>query len=74
MNADRIAKANYEGEVWRVVNDIIKLKSNTPITINTGNEEPTKDQDVAEKLNKHIHSFIQRATLNFYKFFNFNCN
>ena len=52
MNADRIAKAKNEGETWRVVNDIIKPKNSTPITIRTVAGDVTDEAKVAESFNK----------------------
>ena len=55
MNSDRIAKAKNEAETWRVVNDIIKPKVSTPITIKTESGNLTEEkEEVAEAFNRYF--------------------
>ena len=54
QNGDRIAKAENDGETWRVVNDIINPKTTNNITIRTENGEISAEKEVAEVFNKYF--------------------
>jgi hypothetical protein len=51
-NGDRIAKANNEGEMWRIVNEIVKPKSDNPFVINSPAGPITEEDEVANTFNK----------------------
>jgi hypothetical protein len=51
QNGERISKAANEGESWKIVNEIIKLKSLNNITINTPGGETNVEKEVATTLN-----------------------
>ena len=57
QNADRLTKAKNEGEVWKIVNEIIKPKSSPHIVLNTNDGELTDDLEIANKFNEY---FIQK--------------
>ena len=50
-NGERIAEAKNEGETWRVVNEIIKPKSESTIVINVNDEETSDEHKVADAFN-----------------------
>jgi len=50
-NGERIAGAKNEGETWKVVNEIIKPRSDNTITINGPEGEISDEQDVADTFN-----------------------
>ena len=50
-NGERIAEAKNERETWRVVNEIIKPKSESTIVINTTEGETSDEHKVAEAFN-----------------------
>ena len=64
MNSDRIAKAKNEAETWRVVNDIIKPKVSTPITIKAESGNLTKEKEVAEAFNRYFVEKIENLKAN----------
>ena len=43
-----------KGEVWKVVNDIMKPQSNTKIILKSAERDITEDTDVATKFNKYF--------------------
>ena len=51
-NGDRIAKANNEGEMWRIVNEIVKPKTDNPFVINSPEGPITEDDVIANTFNK----------------------
>ena len=51
QNGERIAKADNEGESWKIVNEIIKPRSQNSIKINTPKGETSNESEVAETLN-----------------------
>ena len=57
QNADRLANAKNEGEVWKIVNEIIKPKSSPQIVLSTNEGEVTDDLEIANKFNEY---FIQK--------------
>ena len=50
-NGERIAEAKNEGETWKVVNEIIKPKSESKIVINTIQGETSDEKTIAEMFN-----------------------
>ena len=50
-NGEKIAGAKNEGETWKVVNEIIKPKSNVTIVITGPEGEITDEQEVADAFN-----------------------
>ena len=52
QNAKRISEAKNEGETWKVVNDIIRPKSETKITISTPVGDVSDEQEVANSFNR----------------------
>ena len=58
-NGDRIAKAENEGETWRIINKIIKPKSEEKIVINTPDGELSSEAEVAEAFNKFFVNKIE---------------
>ena len=52
QNGERISKAENEGETWRVVNEILKPRVPTVITITTPEGETSNEEKVAETFNK----------------------
>ena len=67
-NGDRIAKANNEGEMWRIVNEIVKPKSDHQIIINSSEGPITEEAKVADALDnffvKKIESLKERMEPN----------
>ena len=57
QNAGRLAGAKNEGEVWKVVNEIIKPKSSPHIVLTTKEGEMTDDLEVAGRFNEY---FVQK--------------
>ena len=57
QKADRLANAKNEGEVWKIVNEIIKPKSSPHIVLSTNDGEVTDDLEIANKFNEY---FIQK--------------
>ena len=51
-NGDRIANADNEGEMWRIVNKIVKPKSDNQIIINSPEGPITEEAKVADAFNK----------------------
>ena len=54
QNSKRISEAKNEGEVWKVVNNIMKPQSNEKIILNSTNRKITEDTEVATKFNKYF--------------------
>ena len=54
QNSKRISEAKNEGEVWKVVNDIMKPQTNTKIILKSAERDITEDTDVATKFNKYF--------------------
>ena len=51
MNGEKIGNAKNEGETWRIINEIIKPKSDHTTTINGPNGEVSNEQEVADMFN-----------------------
>ena len=58
-NGDRIAKADNEGEMWRIVNEIVKPKSHDQIIINTPEGPISEETKVADLFNKFFLNKIE---------------
>ena len=54
QNSKRISDAKNEGETWKVVNEIIRPKSQVKITITTPNGDVSEELDVANTFNTYI--------------------
>ena len=52
QNAKRISEAKNEGETWKIVNEIIRPKSETKITISTPVGDMSDEQEVANSFNR----------------------
>ena len=52
QNATRISEAKNEGEVWKVVNEIIKPKSDHKIVLTSDQGDVTEDMEVATRFNE----------------------
>ena len=53
-NGNRIDKADNEGKTWKIVNEIIKPRAPTTITIQTCTGDVTKEEDVAAVFNSYF--------------------
>ena len=54
MNGEKITKAGNERETWKIVNEIVKPKSQTNIVINGPNGETSDEQEVADLFNTYF--------------------
>ena len=59
-NGDRIEKAEKESEMWRIVNEIVKPKSDDRISINTQDGLISEEADVADSFNKFFVDKIEK--------------
>ena len=64
MNGDKISKAGSEGETWRIINDIMNPRNDSPITINTAEGTVTSEQEVANTFNEYFIEKINNLKTN----------
>ena len=57
-NAERIKKARNESEVWRIINDISKPRSEATITLIENGIEISEEKELADTLNDYFFSKI----------------
>ena len=64
QNSKRISDAKNEGETWKIVNDIIRPKSEAKIVISTPDGDVSDDQEVAENFNRFFVDKIEKLKEN----------